>query len=209
MGRELVLGLLLGAGLYAACVLILTVLGVYRFEGLNGWGVLLSVLWFALSSAFFEEMLFRGVLMRITSEVFGSWGGLAVSSLAFGLIHLNNPGATVQGALFIAIEAGLLLGAAYLLTGRLWMSMGFHAAWNYTQSAVFSGITSGNAPSTGLVKATIAGPELLTGGSFGMESSIVAFVLCTATGIFLLLLAVRRGRIVSPVWRRTGSPAAA
>jgi hypothetical protein len=46
------------------------------------------------------------------------------------------------------------------------------------------------------------GPDLLTGGSFGLESSLVAFVLCTATGVVMLAMAVRRGRIRPPRWKR-------
>ncbi len=202
MGRELGIGLLLGAGLYTVCVLILMVLGVYRIDGFNSWQIPLGLLWFGLSSGFFEEMLFRGVLFRISEEVFGSWVALAVSSLAFGLIHLSNPGATLQGVLFIATEAGVLLAAAYMLTGRLWLSMGFHMAWNFTQAAIFPVHVSGSGTAQGLVKAAIAGPDLLTGGVFGMESSLVAFVLLTTTGVVLLVLAVRRGRIVPPSWKR-------
>jgi hypothetical protein len=116
--------------------------------------------------------------------------------------NLSNPGATLQGVLFIAIEAGVLLGAAYMLTGRLWLSMGFHMAWNFTQAAIFPVHVSGSGTAQGLVKAAIAGPDLLTGGVFGMESSLVAFVLLTTTGVVLLVLAVRRGRIVPPSWKR-------
>lgn len=206
MGRELGLGLVLGAGTYTACVAVLMAFGAYRIEGFNSPMVLLAVLWFAVSSGFFEELFFRGVLMRITTEVLGSWAGLAVSSLAFGLVHLNNPGATWQGVLFISVEAGILLGAAYMLTGRLWLGMGWHMAWNYTQSGVFSGINSGNEPSNGWIRAEVAGPDLLTGGIFGMEASLVAFLLCTATGIVMLVMAVQRGRVVAPVWRREAAP---
>jgi membrane protease YdiL (CAAX protease family) len=202
MGRELGLGLLIGAGLYTACVAILAVLGIYRIDGFNSWHMLFPALWYGISSGVFEELLFRGVLMRITEEVFGSWVGLAVSALVFGLVHLNNPEATLQGALFISVEFGLLLGAAYLLTRRLWMSMGIHAAWNYTQAAVFAGAGSGNEAPQGFVKATIDGPELLTGGAFGIEGSLIAFVLATTTGVIMLVMAMRRGHIVPPLWRR-------
>lgn len=204
LGRELGLGMLLGAGLYTVCILILILLGVYRIAGISNWYVLLAFLWFAVSSSFFEELLFRGVLFRISQDVFGSWAAVLISSLAFGLIHLNNPGATIKGVLFIACGAGVVLAAAYMLTGRLWMSIGFHMAWNYTQAAVFPVHVSGSGTSEALIKGSITGPDLITGGVYGMESSIVSLVVLTTTGVILLVLAARRGKVVQPSWLRVG-----
>lgn len=39
MGRELGIGLLLGAGLYTVCILTLMVFGVYRIDGFNSWQI--------------------------------------------------------------------------------------------------------------------------------------------------------------------------
>jgi membrane protease YdiL (CAAX protease family) len=202
LGRELGTGILIGAGLYTACVLILMALGIYRIEALNPWSFMLPAVAMALSSAIFEELVFRGVLFRVVEEWVGSWISLALSSVVFGFLHLLNPAATLMGAIFISIEAGLLLAAAYMLTRRLWMSMGFHMSWNYTQSGIFSGIVSGGDADPGLFKSVIQGPLVLTGGSFGLESSLVAFLLCTATGVMLLVMAVRRGHVVP----RSGKP---
>ncbi|MEI8145927.1 MAG: type II CAAX endopeptidase family protein, partial [Alphaproteobacteria bacterium] len=193
MGRELGTGLLIGALLYTACVLILIALGVYRIEGLNPWTFVLPAVAMALSSGVFEELIFRGALFRIVEEWLGSWISLVVSSFVFGFMHLLNPSATILGAVYISIEAGLLLAAAYMLTHRLWLSIGFHMAWNYTQSAIFSGIVSGGVGAPGLIRSNIQGPTILTGGNFGLESSIIAFALCTATGVALLVLAIKRG----------------
>ena len=202
MRRELGIGLLLGVGLYAACELILMALGIYRIDGLNSLSFMVPAVAMALSSGIFEELLFRGVLFRSVETWFGSWASLVVSSLVFGLTHLINPHGTIEGALFIAVEAGILLAAAFMLTRRLWLSIGFHVAWNYTQSAIFSGIVSGNEASQGLVRSTVTGPDLLTGGSFGVESSLLALLLCTTTGVVMLVMAVRRGQIVPPIWKR-------
>ena len=199
MGRELGFGLLIGAGLYTACELVLMALGIYRITGFNPLSFLLPAIAMAISSSVFEELLFRGVLFRSVEAWFGSWAALVVSSLVFGLTHLINPQGTIEGALFIAVEAGILLAAAFILTRRLWLSIGFHMAWNYTQSAIFSGIVSGNDAAPGLIRSTVKGPDLLTGGSFGVESSILALVLCTTTGIVMLVMAVRRGNIVPPI----------
>lgn len=203
-GRQLGLGLLVGVGLYAACELILMALGIYRIVGLNPLSYMIPALAMALSSSVYEELLFRGVLFRAVEQWLGSWVALVVSSLVFGLTHLLNPQGTMEGALFIAVEAGILLAAAYMLTRQLWLSIGFHFAWNYTQSAIFSGIVSGNDAQQGLIRSTVNGPDWLTGGSFGVESSVLALLLCTTTGIVMLLMATKRGRILPPIWKRPG-----
>lgn len=204
MGRELGFGLLVGAGLYAACEMILMALGIYRIEGLNPLSYMVPAIAMAVSSSVFEELLFRGVLFGSVEAWFGSWAALGVSSLVFGLTHLMNAQGTLQGALYIAVEAGILLAAAYMLTRRLWLSIGFHMAWNYTQSAIFSGIVSGNDAQQGLIRSTMNGPDWLTGGSFGVESSVLALLLCTTTGVVMLVMAARRGKIVPPAWKRRG-----
>lgn len=207
MGRHLGLGLLLGAGLFTVTELVLMALGIYRITGLNPLSFMVPAIAMALSSGTFEELLFRGVLHGSVEKWFGSWAALVVSSLVFGLTHLINPEATLEGALFIAVEAGILLAASFMLTGRLWLGIGFHVSWNYTQSAIFSGIVSGNEAAQGLIRSTMKGPDLLTGGKFGVESSVIALVLCTATGIAMLVMAKRRGKVLPPIWKRSGHSA--
>lgn len=204
MGRELGLGMLAGAGLYSLCVLVLMALGVYRIEGVNSLSLMLPSVAMALSSGVFEELLHRGTIFRNVEELLGTWIALLVSALFFGFRHLSNADGNVIGAIAITIEAGVLLAALYLLTRRLWLSIGFHSAWNFTQSGIFSGSVSGAFEQPGLFKAVIEGPELLTGGKFGMEASIVALGICTTTGLVLLGMAVRRGHIVPPFWQRAG-----
>lgn len=205
--RELGLGMLLGSLLYTAGVLVLMVLGVARIEGMNPDSIMLPAIAMALSSGFLEELLFRGALFRIVEEWLGSWVSVVISSVTFGFVHLMNPEATLTGAIFISVEAGLLLAAAYMLTRRLWLGIGFHISWNYTQSAVFGGIVSGGVAEPGLFKTVITGPDLLTGGSFGLEASLVPCILATATGMFLAVRAVRAGHVVLPFWSRPkGTP---
>ncbi len=202
--REWAIGALLGAGLYSACAVSLMLLGIYRIEGFNPAIFLLPNIALAIKSGIFEELVFRGVLFKSVEDVFGSWAGIVTSSLVFGLIHMMNAGATLGGAIYICIEAGLLLSAAYMVTRRLWIGIGLHMAWNYFQSAVFSGVVSGAETDPGLLKAVIEGPQWLTGGSFGMEHSIFALVYCTSAGVILLIIAIRRGHLMQPMWKRAG-----
>jgi len=123
--------------------------------------------------------------------------------MLFGAAHLANPNATVFAAAAIALEAGLMLGGSYLLTRRLWLPIGIHAAWNFTQGWVFSVPVSGGDAPLGLLITRRIGPDWLTGGDFGLEASAVAMVLATLAGVLLLVLTQRRGRFVAPMWRQT------
>lgn len=201
-GGEWAVGALIGAGLYTGCVLLLILVGMYQIEGLNPVTYLLPAAAMAVKSSVFEELLFRGVLFRSVEEMAGSWVAIVISSLVFGLLHLVNPDATLTGAVYICIEAGLLLAAAYLVTRRLWIAIGFHMLWNYVQSAVFSGVVSGAVSQPGLFRDKIEGPSFITGGNFGMEQSVFALILCTTAGVVMLAIAIRRGHIVPPPWRR-------
>jgi uncharacterized protein len=202
MGRELGLGLLGGAALYTFCVLILMALGVYRIESINPVALMLPAAAMAVSSGVFEELLHRGTIFRNVEAMLGSWIALLASALFFGFRHLGNADGNMLGALAITIEAGLLLAALYLLTRRLWLCIGFHMAWNFTQAGIFSGTVSGGFEQPGLFKAIIEGPQLLTGGNFGMEASIIALLACTSLGVAVLIMAMRRGNIVPPSWKR-------
>src|SRR5206468_8829871 len=118
----------------------------------------------AIMPAFMEEMLFRGILFRWMEGFGGSLAALIVTSALFGLAHSQNPGATWFSSFAIAIEAGLLLGGAYMLTRSLWLPIGLHAAWNFTQGYVFDVPVSGVAEN-GLVQAKLSGPALLSAAS--------------------------------------------
>jgi uncharacterized protein len=201
-GRELSVGLLLGFGLYSACILILLLLGSYRIDGIGHWQILIAGMAAPLATGVFEELLFRGGVFRLAEEWFGTWAALVISSLVFGFDHYDAEGVTLQGLFAISTWAGLLLAATYLLTRRLWLGIGLHAAWNYTQGAVYSGIVSGNAPPEGFLKSNLQGSEWLTGGVFGVEASLVALLVCSGVGLWMLVNAVHRGHIIAPPWRR-------
>ncbi len=199
--RELGAGLLLGASLFGLCVGVLALMGNYRITGTRELGMLWVPIWIALASGTIEEILFRGVIFRLLEESLGTWIALTISAALFGAIHIGNPNATLLAAVAIAFEAGVMLAAAYVLTRRLWLAMGIHAAWNFTQSGIFSVPVSGF-PIQGVFIGELRGPAWLSGGAFGVEASVVAFAVCTAAGIALLLMAHRRGRFIAPFWRR-------
>ena len=127
-----------------------------------------------------EEVIFRGILFRLITDKWNIAVGLTTSSLLFGLAHLGNPGATLWAALAIALASGWLFGMAYAYHRTIWVPIGMHWAWNYLEGGVFgcavSGTPLGYLP---LITPRISGADILSGGAFGPEASII----CVAIGI--------------------------
>jgi len=197
---ELAAGLVLGTALFASAIGILALLGSYRVTAAGTLSDLAVPLAAAIGAGVIEEIVFRGLIFRITEQSLGTLWALAISAVLFGLIHLIGPSTTTYAAITIIFEAGILLAAAFVLTRRLWLCIGTHVAWNFTQGGIFGVAVSGR-PSRGLLRGTLTGPEFLTGGTFGVEASIVAIVLCVSVAAVLLLVARRQNRFVLPFWR--------
>jgi membrane protease YdiL (CAAX protease family) len=200
--RELGAGLLLGAALFSAVTGVVALLGGFEVLGLRGTGQLWSMLALAVFSGTFEEVLFRGILFRHIETMLGSWAALALTSALFGAAHLGNADATWFSSFAIAVEAVIMLGAAFMLTRRLWLAIGIHAAWNFTQGWIFSIPVSGGDAPLGLLITRRVGPDWLTGGDFGLEASFVALAGATAFGLALLYRAVKQGEVKPPMWKR-------
>jgi hypothetical protein len=198
-------GILVGAGLFSAVVAVAAILGVYRITGRGDpSGFVLALISTAILPGFMEELLFRGILFRWIEEFAGSWAALVITAALFGLAHILNANATWFSSFAIAVEAGLLLGGAYMLTRTLWLPIGLHAAWNFTQGEIFGVPVSGGAVQ-GLIRSRLGGPDLLSGGGFGLEASVIAMVIATAAGVWFVWAAATRGEVVKPWWvnRRT------
>ena len=200
--RNLGLGLLAGFLVFSAAVAVAAILGVYRIVGAGDASSLVAAL---IASALFpavsEELVFRGILFRWLEEWGGSWVALLLTSALFGAAHLMNPHASPIAAVGIALEAGVMLGAAYMLTRSLWLPMGLHAAWNFAQGEIYDIPVSGT-DVHGLIDARLSGPPLLTGNGFGLEASLIAIVVATLFGLWLLWLAIGKGELVQPRWVR-------
>jgi uncharacterized protein len=205
MPRQFAQGFLIGAALFATTVGILWLAGAYSVQAVNPADVMLAPLVGALGAAFLEELAVRGVLFRIIEESLGTWWALALAALIFGLLHGLNPGAGWNSVAAIALESGILLAAAFVYARNLWLGIGLHCAWNFTEGGVFGASVSGG-KGHGLLSAEFLGPAWLTGGQFGPEASLVAVLVCLPAAVALLLLARRRGHIMAPFWSKSPSP---
>jgi len=127
-----------------------------------------------------EEIACRGIIFRLISDKWNVATGLVVSALLFGFLHIFNEGATVWASLAIALNSGWLMGIAYAYHRTIWVPIGMHWAWNYLEGGVFGCAVSGTPLDyRPLITPKISGTDLLSGGAFGPEASII----CVAIGI--------------------------
>ena len=130
-----------------------------------------------------EEIVCRGIIFRLISDKWNVATGLVVSSLLFGFLHIFNDGATVWSSL--AIASGWLYAMAYAYHQTIWVPIGMHWAWNYLEGGVFGCAVSGTPLDyLPLITPRISGADILTGGAFGPEASII----CVALGIVLSIV---------------------
>ena len=143
--------------------------------------VLLSVILFVGVSVF-EEVVFRGYLLKNLLESFNPFVALFISSIFFSLIHGSNPNVTTLGLCNIFF-AGFFLGASYVFTKNLWFPIGLHFSWNFFQ-AMFGFKVSG-LDSYSIIEFTIPENNILNGGEFGFESSILSLLIILFSTILI------------------------
>jgi membrane protease YdiL (CAAX protease family) len=175
-------------------------LGTVSFAGSGGFAGVGHAFANAMAAAVGEEIVFRGVVYRRLEERLGTTIALVVSAAAFGLVHAGNPGANWASTLAIALESGVLLGLAYAATRSLWLPIGLHFGWNFTEGGIFGAAVSGG-QNSGLINAPLAGPPLITGGAFGPEASLAAIAVSLSASIALAWYVVHTGRWRPPRWR--------
>ncbi|MHC2992948.1 abortive infection protein [Pontibacter sp. HJ8] len=200
--KNIAIGIILGALLQSLTILVIYLKGGYTILSINPILFILPALTMAFTSAIFEETLLRGIIFRIPEEKLGSYVALLISAFLFGALHLFNPNSSLVDAIGLAIQAGLLLGAAYIYSRNLWFPIALHFAWNFTQSGIFGANVSGTTLSKTLITSKIEGAAWFTGGEFGPEGSIQATLFCLIPTIILLVLSHREGKIVKPYWKK-------
>lgn len=202
LAKNLVLGILIGVLLQTLTVLVLYFSNGFHLVSINPFSFIIIPLTVAFTVAIFEEILIRGIIFRIAEEKLGSYISLALSAIIFGALHLMNPESSFISAACVAVEGGLLLGAAYIYSRNLWLPIAIHFAWNFMQSGIFGAATSGNEKTNSLLTTHFTGPEIITGGAFGPEGTIQAIIFCLIATIILMTLNTKRNKLIKPYWKR-------
>jgi membrane protease YdiL (CAAX protease family) len=195
LGRDALRPRLLGRGAALGALaiglpsLLLLAVGALRAEPTRDgswWGTALSTLGVLAPAALFEELLVRGYPFLVLREAAGPGLAVALTSVVFGVLHLQNPGATVASVAVVTL-AGVFLAGVLLATGSLWAAFTAHLAWNWTMSGLLHAAVSGLPFATPDYRVVDAGPDWLTGGAWGPEGGAGA-----AGGMLLALIYLRR-----------------
>ncbi|MFC1550065.1 lysostaphin resistance A-like protein [Candidatus Neomarinimicrobiota bacterium] len=151
--------------------------------------------------AFVEELIFRGIVLRLLEELVGTWLSIVIVASIFGSVHLIHEEATLSSTVAIALQ-DLILSGAFILTRRIWLCWGIHWGWNFTQDGVLGMPNAGVELLPSWLNTEIFGPTWLTGGTIGIELSVLGTLLNVLVGIFLIKIAIKKGQIVRPSWQK-------
>ncbi len=182
-------GLFIGFSYFIIVTLTMSLCGYYHIKSIQfDWEKQLFSFTLFFLVAVSEEIFFRGILFRMINRRWNIWAALVISALIFGGLHIFNDNATLWSSIAIAIEAGSLLGAAYAYSKNIWLPIGIHWIWNYTQGNILGFPVSGEDNVTSIITPEISGPQWLTGGSFGAEASVISAVI----GLLISLWFIRK-----------------
>lgn len=184
---EICIGLGLGFLMIAIVVVPNAILGYYKYNfTLNKiFPEIFKVTLFFLLVAFAEEILFRGYpFQRLIDGTNPLIATLIFSSL-FSLAHFQNPNVN-SIALLNVFLAGVWLSSAYLKTRSLWLPISLHFSWNFSQGYLFSLPVSGINFFETVFHVEIMSKNLISGGEFGPEGSILASLVLIIATIFIL-----------------------
>lgn len=186
-GKDILYGFLVAVLIYAIGFGVCLLTGQIEVVGVHlHWSdLLLSGLFFTMV-AIVEETMMRGyVLGRLLRTRLNKFISLLISSLLFALLHLMNPNVAFLPMLNLVL-GGLLLGASYLYTPNLWFPVSLHFFWNWIQGPVLGYEVSGNRFCETLFSLRLPANNLINGGAFGFEGSLVCTVLATLFTLFII-----------------------
>ncbi len=170
----------------------LFLLGEIKFEGFkfDGFRLLASILLFILV-AISEEFIMRGYVLKNLLQSFSNEIALLLSSVLFVLIHIFNPNLSWV-ALVNLFLAGIVLGLIYIITDSIWYPILVHFWWNFIQTHL--GFKISGQDTYSLMQITIDTDNIINGGKFGIEGSILCIILSLIVSIFLYFVVRKKIR---------------
>ena len=150
--------------------------------------LLIKVFIIFIFQALLEEILFRGYLMPFFSKVIGIKFTIILLSFLFTCIHLFNPNLDIIGLANVFL-AGVTFSLIYYYTGNLWLVGAMHTLWNFILGFIVGSQVSGiDTYNSIFFSIPVGNKDLISGGKFGFEASIIETILELAISLFVIYL---------------------
>ncbi|HZS57623.1 MAG TPA: type II CAAX endopeptidase family protein [Gemmatimonadaceae bacterium] len=151
----------------------------------------------SLAVGFSEELAFRGYVFQTLAERVPVWLAAILMSVVFALAHFSLRGFDVGFVVSVTVMSLLFLSLRFAF-GSLWFAIGFHGAWDWTQTYLVGLATTGTGNDPALVQITQSGPALWVGNQQATEAGLLFLLIATSVLIVALTYAAAVGR--SPSW---------
>jgi uncharacterized protein len=198
--KEMFGGFIFGFLTISLSIFILYLLGYYRVISISTTHYSARLFTVLLFAGIVEDLFHRGLILRVMENWLGTNIAIVIAMLV-ELQHISNTN-TKLFDLILYLIWGFTMAMMFIYTKRIWLPYFFHIGWNFSQPFYGSTLTGSNDFGT-IIQSKFTGPELLTGGAFGIENSVFTTSFLLIIGIVLYYLAKKEGKIVkSKVFKR-------
>lgn len=182
---KLLLGSLIAIVIMSLSIIILTKLNVLTIQKVDSLNlkITLDLIMFFAVLALFEEIMVRGIAYGVLRNNFGAIAVILITSVIFLVPHLTNKGITIYSLISILL-GGIILGTLRELSGDIIIPFAFHFFWNLSQGFFGLEVSGGETVAT-IFRSKFEGTNIMTGGVFGIEASIITIGLLLL-GILIL-----------------------
>lgn len=148
-----------------------------------------------IAAGFVEEMVFRGVILNLLKERWNIWIAVIVPSVLFGVVHVIGMDFSL-GSCLLVILAGTMVGIMFSLieieSGSVWNNGLVHAIWNIV--IIGGGLSIGEEADSYSVLSYVLDSKAfaVTGGEFGIESSVIALIAYIVVAVFAFVMIVKK-----------------
>ena len=150
-------------------------------------GIIIILIILVLMQGFLEEIVFRGYLMTILAAKKGKWIAIILSSLFYLVFRMSNP-TTSKLDLINIFLISIVMSLLYWYFDNVLIIAIFHAFWNCISGVIFGFNISGiRVPDSIFIVEAISDKQILIGGSYGIEGSIIATVFFAILGLLVYM----------------------
>lgn len=191
--RKYIKGFFSGIAMLSVVIGLMAIFGTIDFQqnpkplNFHMWSVFLIMLIGYVVQGAAEEILSRGWLFQVIGARYKPWLGAVISSVIFALLHGFNTGISILAILNLLLFSCLLI-FFILYDKSIWAACGWHTAWNWAMENIFGLKVSGTEGLGSVFNLSVKGPNIITGGDFGPEGSILTSIVLIGGMMMLLWL---------------------